>query len=382
MRRLEILVAGPHPPPSGGIATVVRSILGMDFGGRIRTRLFDVRNYPRPSGDLFRLANSLSARVPPRGERALAQRWLLRHFRRELERSPPDVVHVHASHGYGFWSGSRLVQAAREHGARTILHSHGSSMDVFYETLSPAAQARFRRCLDRPDLCITLSRGWRSWFSQFVPDERLALVPNCIDWKRFQAGNPGRRADPPTILFAGVMFAHRKGLRDLVAVAPRILDRHPGARFLLVGGDDEGFEAALSVDDRTRAALHFTGDLPAEELIQIYAESTVFVLPSYHEGMPMTMLESMASGLPVVCTSVNAIPEVVRDGGNGFLIRPGDRDALADRILRLLEDPNLRERMGEAARAHIEAHHSLARQQEWLGEIYEKLARRERAPAQ
>jgi len=370
---LRVLVAGPHPPPSGGIATVVRNILDMDFGGRIHTRLFDVRNFPRPRGRAFQLLNSVSARLPPAGERVLATRWLLDHFRGELDRELPDVVHVHASHGYGFWSGTRLVREAQERGCRAILHSHGSSMDLFYDGLSAGAQKLFRERLGRADLCITLSEGWRRWFSRFVPDERLDVVPNCIEWNRFQVGATGRRTAPPTVLFVGVMFARRKGLQDLIAVMPRILDEHPDARFVLVGGDDEKVEAGLSVDSRVRAAMDFTGDLTTEEVAHLYASATLLALPSYHEGMPMVLLESMASGLPVVCTGVNAIPEVVADGETGFLIEPGDRDALLARILRLLGDPALRERLGEAASRHIEAHHNLARQEEWLAEIYRRV---------
>ena len=105
-----------------------------------------------------------------------------------------------------------------------------------------------------------------------------------------------------------------------------------------------------------------------------YHEASVFVLPSYREGMPMVMLEAMAAGLPVICGNVNAIPEVVRDGVNGFLVTPGDRETLARRILELLRDEALRTRIGEAARAHIREHHDLSVQAERLEALYLRAA--------
>ena len=138
-------------------------------------------------------------------------------------------------------------------------------------------------------------------------------------------------------------------------------------------------EAKLSVDEATRAALRFSGDLDSDAILEAYHSSSVFVLPSYHEGMPMVMLESMAAGLPAICSNVNEVPEVVEDGINGFLIEPGDREALGLRIIELLRDDALRRRLGEAARAFIREEHDFASQATRLDEIYRRaVSRREK----
>lgn len=371
---IRVLVAGPHPPPTGGIATVVRNILSIDFGSEIETRLFDVREFDNPSHWFYRVINRLSSHLPPAGVWTFVTRYLLRSFRMALEEYRPHVVHIHASHGYGFWSAAPMMTLAKNAGAKVIFHSHGSSMDVFYDGLSSAAKAHYRRSLSRADLVIALSEEWHAWFSQFVPSSQLDVVANCIDWEKFQRGNPGREANPPKVLFIGVMFGKRKGIHDLIAIVPAVLDVHPDTRFVLVGSDDEDVEATMNVDARTRAALIFTGDLDQEGVANAYAEATCFVLPAYHEGMPMVMLESMAAGVPNVCSAINAIPEVIEHERNGLLLEPGDQAMLAKHILALVGDPRLRDELGEAARDFIEERHNLARQQGWLSEIYTRVA--------
>ena len=88
----------------------------------------------------------------------------------------------------------------------------------------------------------------------------------------------------------------------------------------------------------------------------------------------MVMLESMAAGVPNVCSAINAIPEVIEHERNGLLLEPGDQAMLAKHILALVGDPRLRDELGEAARDFIEERHNLARQQGWLSEIYTRVA--------
>lgn len=82
--------------------------------------------------------------------------------------------------------------------------------------------------------------------------------------------------------------------------------------------------------------------------VKLLEKATIFILPSYHENLPVAILDAMAMGLPIVSTPVAGIPEIVEDGCNGFLVQPGDFQSLADRIVRLARDPELRMAMGQA----------------------------------
>ncbi len=369
-RPIRVLVVGPHPPPNGGIATVVRNLLQLGFDERFDLRLFDVRRATHPKGKVMRAVNAVTARIPPSGRWALAGRLLARDFRNALDREQPAVIHVHTSHGYGFWASSTLVRLAKERGIASILHFHASSMDEFYEAMGGFGRREFERAIRLPDHWIALSQSWQRWYQPFVVAERLHVVPNCIDWNAFQSTETPKQVEGPRILFIGMQFARRKGVHDLIAAAPRVLDEFPDARFLLVGDDDEGVEASLDVAPRVRRALEFQGNLERQDIVRAYHAATMLVLPAYREGMPMVMLEAMACGRPVICSAINAIPEVIEDGENGLLIRPGDPVELAEAMLRLLRDAELRERIGGRASEFIRRHHDVSVQQNLLETIY------------
>jgi glycosyltransferase involved in cell wall biosynthesis len=378
-RPLHVLVVGPHPPPTGGIATVVRNLLGLRFRAPIRTSLFDLSGTALPKGFGWRAVQAVTGRMGVFGLFGAATWFRLAEFRARLAADRPDVVHVHASSGYSFWLSSVLACAAKRARIPVLMHFHASSMDEFHAALGPVDRRLFARCLRVPDVCIALSERWGAWYRAFVPEERLVVLPNCIDWARFRPPEGARRASPPRVLFVGLMYARRKGAHDVIAAAERVVAELPGVEFVFVGSDDEGVQSALDVDPRTRAALRFTGDLAPDDVRKAYWEASVFVLPSYREGMPMVMLEAMAAGLPAICGAVNAIPEVVRDGVNGFLVEPGDVATLARRIADLLRDEGLRARLGGAASDWIRDRHDLAVQAARLEALY--LAAAARKPA-
>jgi glycosyltransferase involved in cell wall biosynthesis len=144
----------------------------------------------------------------------------------------------------------------------------------------------------------------------------------------------GQEADPPEILFVG-RLAPEKGIHELAAAA-RGLN-------LVVAGD--GPMRHLVPD-----ALGF---VPHAEVERLLARAAVVVLPSHREGLPMVLLEAMARGRAVVATPVGGIPSLVEGGVTGLLVPPGDADSLRHAIERLLADPDLRRRLGEAARARV-----------------------------
>lgn len=191
-----------------------------------------------------------------------------------------------------------------------------------------------------------------------VPAGRVFTVPNGVDFDFFTRAYERRRPREFEILFLGRLVPN-KGLRYFVEAAKALAPVHPKARFVVIG---DGPDRAAALEDVRASGLsgrfEFVDDVPdvREALKSAYAMAR----PSLSEGMPLTVLEAMASGVPVVAFSVAGTPEVVSSGETGLLVPPGDSQGLARALAQLMLDPNMARRMGDRARASV-------RQRSWRG---------------
>jgi glycosyltransferase involved in cell wall biosynthesis len=229
-------------------------------------------------------------------------------------------------------------------------------------------QRYIRATLERAALVIALSDDWRQKLLRICPRATIEVLPNAVTLPDTTALN---RATPlaPTVLFLGHL-ERAKGTYDLVHAFARIAEQFPKARLLCGGsGGIEQVRALahqLGIDDRVECP----GWLDRAQKERALACCTIFVLPSYAEGLPMALLEAMSWGLPVITTPVGGIPQVIEHEANGRLVQPGHIDDLAETMAMLLESSAARTRLGAAARSTIEARYTLDRALRRLGEIY------------
>ncbi|HSV47659.1 MAG TPA: glycosyltransferase [Ramlibacter sp.] len=194
-------------------------------------------------------------------------------------------------------------------------------------------------------------------------------------------------ADPhpgPEVLFVG-RFELRKGIDTLLAAIPLVLQRVPAARFRLVGDsslpgpDGRGFqEAFFATPEGAACADRVRIDGLADEatLVAAYAQADVFVAPSRFESFGLVFVEAMRAGKPVVGCAAGGVPEIVAHEANGLLVPPGDATALAGALVRLLESPEERARMGQAGRQMYEARFTAARMAQASLAIYDRARER------
>jgi glycosyltransferase involved in cell wall biosynthesis len=154
-------------------------------------------------------------------------------------------------------------------------------------------------------------------------------------------------------------LGRRKGVFDILKAVPLVQKHCSDVKFYLAGQEDRlGEQSRIDracAETKLNGAVQFLGLVSGQAKLDLFLRASVFVLPSYGENLPYALLEAMGAGLPVVATPVGAIPELVEDGRNGFLIPPGDYQALAARIVRLLEDASLRAAMSRANVERIRA---------------------------
>jgi glycosyltransferase involved in cell wall biosynthesis len=206
---------------------------------------------------------------------------------------------------------------------------------------------------------------------------RIRILPNALDpeWRLADAasdGNGRRNGGSLTLLTVGRLksVVQYKGVDTVIEALPRLVRELPTVRYVVVGdGDDrprlEQLAARLGVADR----VQFHGRLSEAELRRTFENCEVYVMPSRGEGFGVVYLEAMSLGKPVVGGAHGGAPEVVVDGVTGFLVEHGDVDLLADRLMLLLRDENLRRRMGETGRQRVEDQFTFPRFSENLTDI-------------
>jgi glycosyltransferase involved in cell wall biosynthesis len=211
-----------------------------------------------------------------------------------------------------------------------------------------------------------------------VPDRKIAVVPNGLDFTPFAP-----RIPRPALRHVAAVgnLRHLKGHDVLIDASVEILERFPDARFEIIGdGPERGALEARAAAHGVAHAFSFRGhcaDIPAR-----LAEADILVHPSRSESFPNAILEGMAGGLPVVASGVGGIFELVDDGRTGWIVPPGEDEALASRVMHLMADPAEGARFGAAGRSDAVARYSFERMVAGFDQLYvDELARHGAVPS-
>ena len=344
----------PQRDVQGGIASVTSGY----YGSRLETD-FDViyvESY-RDGSKWQKLLKALAA---------------YRQFRKVLRKTKPDLIHIHSSFGPSFYRKMSFILMAERAGIPVVNHIHGSAMDEFYNNAGARKQKLVQRIYGKCACIITLTPHWQKIIQNIAKDTKVVTVPNysILHEETAQPAARDARFAKKQILFLG-KIDEAKGVYEIPAVMDRVCREFPEAVFYLAGsGDLEGVRERTPEDLRKNLVL--PGWIVGEEKEQALRESTVFFLPSHMEAMPVSALDAMGYGLPVVSTNVGGIPDVVSDGGNGTLTAVGDTEKMADALLALLRDRALWEKMSDESLAIVRERFSLDAHIAQLEEIYEE----------
>lgn len=304
-----------------------------------------------PRAFLRLLANASPG--PGTGSWPRLKRWrnlaIAATFAREAERH--GIAHVHAHFAFMPADVARLMAGLLGRPFSVSAHAQ----DIYTQN-GPALSAR----LSQAAFVAVCTNAGRDHLLQHCPGlapERVILVRHGLALAGFV---PGKPAIAPTIVAVG-RLEPKKGFPDLLKACSLLAEREVEFACRIVGdGPQRALLAATVTNDvGLRDRVQLCGPMTEEEMPAQYATAAVFVLPSIvtadgdRDGLPNVLLEAMAMGLPVVTTLASASVEVVRDGETGFLVAPGDCEALAGRLQELLAGPALRQRLGRAARECI-----------------------------
>lgn len=200
------------------------------------------------------------------------------------------------------------------------------------------------------DFVIANSKGLKDLALECRPKKVIGVIPNGVDVDQFKPIEKSEQDDKFDILCVS-RITPRKGIRYLIKALEKFIVEHPYVHLTIIGDGNE--KASLENLVRGLGLSHsvtFKGLIPHDQLPEEYHKADVFVLPSLNEGMSNTMLEALASGLPIVTTQTGGSDELVRNGVNGLIVKMQDSDDLAEKLLMLIEQDQLRRNMGRLSR--------------------------------
>ena len=262
----------------------------------------------------------------------------------------PDIVHVQTI----FLALSGLLIKKFLHKPYVV---YGRGSDVYLSW-------RFKNLISKPilknaDAIIALTEDMKRGI-QKIWDRDAFVVPNGIDLDRFE--NLSREEfrkrlkieeAEKIIIFVGGLRPV-KGVKYLIEAMKIIIDKNRNTKLFIVGdGEEREYLENLVRNLNLEKHINFIGQVPNEEVREYMAASNVFILPSLSEGFPVTVVEAMASGLPIVATNVRGLPEIVKDGENGFLVEPKNLEEIADKVLLLLKNEELRKRISKRNKEEV-----------------------------
>ena len=251
-----------------------------------------------------------------------------------------DIVHIHGSSKGSFYRKYLFFGLAKYiFKKKVVYHIHGSMYHVFYQEASPFLQKRIQHFVNQADCLIVLSTWWKDYFMSHFRPQRIRIIPNIVhEVAASYAKEP--TSDKIIFLFLG-RIGHRKGVYDLIEALRQHREALEGKCLFKIGGDGEVKKLQLLVDQyHLHSLVEYVGFITGKEKEKLLTQSQVYILPSYNEGLPISILEAMAYRMPIIATSVGGIPEVVRHHKNGLLIEAGDQQEIADAIRFFLTNPD------------------------------------------
>lgn len=338
----RVLLVGKGAPDRGGIPSFLDTLRFGDLAREHDVTFLNVAHHGTPQGGETSVANVV--------------RTLLDAYRVWRSAGGHDIVHIHSALAptVTVLRAGLLALAARSRGCAVIVHAHGGNIETWLTSPRPR---RVMRLAMRPAhrVVAVWTAGQRALSVALGPD-KVRLVDNGVEAASYSLPEPPH--DPPRILYVGLLTP-RKGVLDLISASRALRTSGVDHELWLLGGTpDEGPAAAVPVLAAADGHATLLGTRPPEEMPAAYAKADVFCLPSWWEAMPLSVLEAMAAGLPVVATDVGDVARAVVDGKTGYVVPQQSPEQLAAALRPLLTDPSMRTQFGAASRARVDEHFS------------------------
>jgi glycosyltransferase involved in cell wall biosynthesis len=290
-------------------------------------------------------------------------------------RHRPRIMHINsAPEPKAFWRDAVYLVLAKSMGRQTILEMHGSHLPGIYPDRSRVRQAAIRRILRLADRIVLVSEFDFVAYQNYDPDLPTVVIPNAVE---VPAGTPPRKPvsdDAPLKLIYIGRLVRAKGIFEAVEAVRLLQEQKIHVRLNIVGAGPDSEELRRSIlDAGVQDCVQILGPQHGADKERVLGESDVLVFPTYREGLPYTLLESMAAGTVPVACSVGGIPDVLSKCQCGITVPPRDPSAVAEAVHTLHRDREMARALSEAAHRVVVEHYEVSRMASDFRRLYERM---------
>lgn len=264
------------------------------------------------------------------------------------------IIHIHFAADGSFWRMEKFLKAGKFFQKKVILHCHSSRFKDFYNESSMMKKQWILQTLQKADLLIVLSESWKSWFKSIGIDENKIVILHNIT--SYPTHKPNLKVKDGKIhfLFLGEI-GKRKGVFDILRSISKNQDFFKEKIELRIGGNkNEKLLLETIQNNSIENIVKFEGWVSGEKKIDLLNWADIFILPSYNEGLPISILEAMSYGMPIISSPVGGIPEIVTN--NGILITPGKDEEINRAIRKYIDNPSLIQEEGQISLETIQTY--------------------------
>ncbi|UPO87339.1 glycosyltransferase family 4 protein [Niallia sp. Man26] len=284
-----------------------------------------------------------------------------------------DIVHMHMSERGSFKRKYLIYKLAKMFNKKVITHTHGAEFEEFFKKSNPKLKSQIKELLRESDIVITLGNKWDNIIKEIEPQAYTIVLRNAV---KIPEINNDINDKNIKVLFLAVLIK-RKGITDLIEAAQEIIEEVQSNKKqieFIIAGEGELKDSAKSLVKELGLSpyFNFVGWVNGEDKIKLLQETDIFVLPSYNEGLPLSILEAISYGIPIISTNVGSIDEAVKNEKNGYLVNPGDKVALSQAFIKLISSGEIKS-MGLESRNISKKHFNIDVYFENIINIYRKL---------
>jgi glycosyltransferase involved in cell wall biosynthesis len=328
---MKVLMLGNDSSVKGGITSVIEQLMGYHWN-EVGIDMNFIPTYIE-SGNVKKVLFFLNS---------------YRKIEKEFQKNRPDIVHIHMSYKGSFTRKFYIHRLCKKYGIADVIHLHGSEFKKWYDRSSSYKKKQIRTLLQECSCFIVLGDKWNTIIKEIESKTKTIIVQNTVHIPEATV----QWSDDFKILFMGVLIP-RKGVADLLKAVEILKNsgKMRNTKLVIAGsGSEEETLKKLCKELKIEKYVEFTGWIAGEKKAEFYKTAQMLVLPSYNEGLPIAILEGISYGMPVVATDVGDVSSAVWNGENGYLVVPGDAEALAESLYNIYSNREVYNTMSERSR--------------------------------